>query len=416
MSDRVTGGRNGSAARTPPAEHLDESARAARSLGHAEAELGVVLREIPLDAIEPDPAQPRRTFDEEKLRSLAASIRKYGVLQEPGVVQVTGESAKGPARYRLIWGERRWRASQLAGLAAICCKVLPRSDDSAVEQLRMKERQWAENVEREGLSPIEEAIALQDAADLERKLQPDVAIGDLIEKVGAERGLHGSVARNLVALLKAPRALQSAMLSRTIGRELGFELARFWNRLLADNELRGAAKREIQYLAVVEGWARARGMDLDAQAMARYAAETFQDPKVVKATCRKAEESRRAVLARFDAIVARAQKESWTVGKAKAVLGERRRRAAGSGKTGEDRACFEHEGKRGTRLTIHLDRIRDPAAATPEQVATLLSMLRDLMREIESRGSPDSAALSPGGGTSVRVATPPTIDGEAAVS
>lgn len=383
MTDRANGERAGTVARGTPPEQHEESARAAKVLGHAEAKLGVIVQDIPLDAIEPDPAQPRRVFDEERLRSLAASIQKYGVLQEPGVVPVAGDGAGGGARFRLIWGERRWRASRLAGLTVLRCKVLPRAADSAVEQLRTKEKQWAENMEREGLSPIEEAIAIQDAADLERELRPDAVLGELVEKVGSERGLNGIVARNLVGLLKAPRSLQSAMMSRTIGREVGFELGRFWNKLLADNELRGDAKREIQYRNLVEAWARARGADLDAQAMARYAAETFQDPKVVKATCRKAEESQRAILERFDAIVARAQKESWTVGRAKAELAGWRRKAGG-GEGEKHLPCFEHGGKGKIRLTVHLDRVRDPAA-TPEAVAEVLQVLRQVLEEIEAK-------------------------------
>jgi ParB family chromosome partitioning protein len=337
-----------------------------------------VVRDIPLDAIEPDPAQPRRVFDEEKLRSLAESIRKYGVLQEPGVVPLAG----GP-RYRIVWGERRWRAARLAGLELLRCKVLPPADASALEVLRSKERQWVENMEREGLSPIEEAIAIQDAVDVERSLRPNAVVGELIEKIGAGRGLNGIVARNLVGLLKAPRSLQSAMMGRSIGREVGFELARFWNKLLAENELRGAAKREIQYRNLVEAWVRARGKELDAQSMNRYAGETFQDPKVVKATCRKAEESQRAAVERFDAVVTRAQKEVWTVEKARAELAALRRKAGG--KPSIPVPCFEQGGKERTRLTVHLDRVRDPAVATPQALADLLGLLRDLTAEIEAR-------------------------------
>jgi ParB family chromosome partitioning protein len=256
------------------------------------------VRDLALDAIEPDPGQPRRAFDDAKLRSLAASIAKYGLLQEPGVVPLPA-SGEGEPRYRLVWGERRWRASRLAGLSKIRCKVLPVGDDTAVEQLRTKEKQWAENMEREGLSPIEEAMAIQDAMDLERKLDANTALGDLVEKVGAARGLSGMVARNLVALLKTPRCLQSAVLARSVGREVAFELARHWNKMLADHDLHGAAKREIQFRNLVEAWARDRGADLDTHAMAAYAAETFQDPDVVKATCRKAEEAQRKLVERF---------------------------------------------------------------------------------------------------------------------
>src|SRR3954451_5678558 len=97
------------------------------------------VRDLALDAIEPDPGQPRRSFDDTKLQSLAASIAKYGLLQEPGVVPLP-PSGEGEPRYRLVWGERRWRASRLAGLTKIRCKVLPVGDDSAIEQLRIKEK------------------------------------------------------------------------------------------------------------------------------------------------------------------------------------------------------------------------------------------------------------------------------------
>ncbi len=327
MSERSGAKKMASAAQTDASDGMVESAGAASAVLTAEKSGGTV-REIPVAAIEPDPAQPRRVFDEEKLRRLAESIRRFGLLQEPGVVQIGAEGQGETARYRLIWGERRWRASQLAGLERIRCKVFPVETSSAVEQLRRKEQQWAENTEREGLSPIEEAIAIRDAAELERTLQPEVPLGELIEKIGAERGLHRTVARNLVALLKTPDSLQSALLARNIKREVGVELARLWNKLLAQNNVRGGAKRETQYRNLVASWARTRGLDLGAQAMTRSAAETFQDPRIVKATCRKAEESQRALLARFDDVVRRAAKERWTVAKTKAEVAALRRAAA----------------------------------------------------------------------------------------
>ena len=358
--------------------------RAAQSPDEAEIRLAIVIRDIPLDAIEPDPAQPRRTFDEDKLQSLAASIKRYGLLQEPGIVPIApaADATDAPSRFRLVWGERRWRASRIAGLTSIRCKVLPRGDDSVAEQLRTKEKQWAENMEREGFSPIEEAMAVQDAVDLERKLHPDAPLGELVEKVGAERGLNGIVARNLIALLKTPRCLQSTLMERTIGREVAFELSRHWNRMVADNELHGSAKREIHFRNLVEAWARSRGMEVDTHAMAAYAAETFQDPKIVKATCRKAEQSHKALLDGFGAIVDRAEKEKWTVAKARAALADRHR-ARNGWSNPKPLPCFEQAGEGKTRLTIYLDRVRDPALGTPEALAGLLIVLRDIVSEIE---------------------------------
>jgi ParB family transcriptional regulator, chromosome partitioning protein len=176
-------------------ERQRDTERAAQILDEAEEDLGVVVQDIPLDAIEPDPSQPRRVFDEEKLQSLAVSIGKYGLLQEPGVVAIATDAAGLPTRFRIIWGERRLRACRIAGLRQLRCKVLPRGDDTAAEQLRTKEKQWAENAEREGLSPVEEAISIQDAVDVARKVNPETPVGELVEKVGAQRGFNGMVAR-----------------------------------------------------------------------------------------------------------------------------------------------------------------------------------------------------------------------------
>jgi ParB family chromosome partitioning protein len=363
-------------------ERQRDTERAAQLLDQVEAALGVVVQDIPLDAIEPDPAQPRRVFDEDKLQSLAASIKKYGLLQEPGVIAVAADAAGLPTRFRLIWGERRWRASRIAGLCVVRCKVLPRPDESAAEQLRTKEKQWAENMEREGLSPVEEAIAIQDAVDIERKLTPDVPAGEIVEKVGAQRGLNGMVARNLVALLKTPRCLQAAVMGHGVSREVGFELTRHWNRLVAEDEMRRSAKREIQFRDLVEAWATARGLELNAESMAKYAAESFQDPKVVKATCRKAEEAQQAVLERFAAVVERAQKQKWTVARAKTLLGERRSRAQTEPDLGL-LPLFERTGKGKTRLTIYLDRVLDPARATEPSRSELLQLLHAIIREVE---------------------------------
>lgn len=385
MTDRMNGKKNGSPAASEQLKPASPSAPRAdlATPTAADAGAGATLREIPLDAIEPDPAQPRRAFDEEGLQRLATSIARYGLLQEPGVTPVDGAGAGEAGRYRLLWGERRWRACRLAGLATIRCKVLPPLQGGAADELRAREKQWAENMEREGLSPVEEAIALHDAAERERQLCPDRPMGELIEKVGAERGLNGIVARNLVGLLKAPRCLQAALMRRAVGRELGFELARHWNKLLAENELRGTAKREIHYRNLVEAWARARGLELDAAAMVRYAAETYQDPKVVKATCRKAEESQKALIEHFEEVVTRAEKEGWTVAKARAALADRRRKHT-DGKGGEGTPCFERTGREKTRLIVHLDRARDPAVATPEAIAELLTVLRGVVSEIEA--------------------------------
>ncbi len=288
---------------------------------------------------------------------------------------------------------RCWRASGLAGLKTVRCRVLPRLGEGAEHDLRLKDKQWAENMERESLSPIEQAIAIQDAVELRRRGDPSAADGDLAEKVGAERGFNGTVARQLFGLLKAPRSLQKAMLGRDIGREVGFELARYWNRLVAQDEEQWALRREIQFRNLVLAWAAARGLELDASSMVRYAAETFQDPKVVRATCQKAEQAGRKLVERFDAVVARAVREKWTVSRAKNRLRDRDRSAEPDAPVPQP--LFERTGKGSdARLVVHVGRLHDPDTAADPAISELFAILDPLTRDV-ARLMPGSAVEQP---------------------
>jgi ParB family chromosome partitioning protein len=105
------------------------------------------VRNVPLDRITPNPDQPRMTFDEEALAELAASIIEHGVLQ-PVLIRPTSE----PHHYQLVAGERRWRATRLAGLKEIPALIEQLDDDTAMEIGII------ENLQREDLSPLEEAM------------------------------------------------------------------------------------------------------------------------------------------------------------------------------------------------------------------------------------------------------------------
>jgi ParB family chromosome partitioning protein len=105
------------------------------------------IRNIPLDRISPNPDQPRMTFDEDALHDLAASIREHGVLQ-PVLVRPTAEAQ----RYQLVAGERRWRAARGAGLTEIPALIEQLDDETALEIGII------ENLQREDLSPLEEAM------------------------------------------------------------------------------------------------------------------------------------------------------------------------------------------------------------------------------------------------------------------
>ncbi|MFW5823407.1 MAG: ParB/RepB/Spo0J family partition protein [Marinobacter sp.] len=128
------------------------------------------LREIPIDLIQRGRYQPRRDMDPAALQELADSIRQQGVMQ-PVVVRPVNEG-----RYELIAGERRWRASQMAGLDRLPAIVREVPDEAAIAMALI------ENIQRENLNPIEEAFALQRLQDEFGLTQAQVA-----EAVGKSR-------------------------------------------------------------------------------------------------------------------------------------------------------------------------------------------------------------------------------------
>jgi ParB family chromosome partitioning protein len=140
---------------------------------------------IRISDIEPNPDQPRKSFNEEELTSLAASIAEYGLLQP---ILVT-ESNLLPGTYRIIAGERRWRASRMAGLSEIPCVVF---DGSELEAAQVS---LVENIQRSDLNPIEEAMAYRSLADEYNMTQ---------EELSSEVGKSRSAIANALRLLDLP--------------------------------------------------------------------------------------------------------------------------------------------------------------------------------------------------------------------
>jgi ParB family chromosome partitioning protein len=114
---------------------------------------GAYFQELPIGSVTPNPRQPRQVFDEEALDELVASIQEVGLLQ-PVVVREAG-----PGRFELVMGERRWRASQRAGLTEIPAIVRATADDDLLRDALM------ENLHRSQLNPLEEAAAYQQMLD-----------------------------------------------------------------------------------------------------------------------------------------------------------------------------------------------------------------------------------------------------------
>ncbi|WP_016757150.1 ParB/RepB/Spo0J family partition protein [Leptospira santarosai] len=144
------------------------------------------LREIRIGEIRPNPSQPRKTFSEESLKELSETIKAHGVIQPIVVKQLD-------AGYEIISGERRYRACKLAGFVKIPAIVKNVSEDQSMEMAII------ENIQREDLNPIEEAIAYK---TLSEKL--NLKITDISARVGKNR----STISNLIRLLQLPDSVQ----------------------------------------------------------------------------------------------------------------------------------------------------------------------------------------------------------------
>ncbi len=153
------------------------------------------ILQIPVDSVVPNPYQPRKNFDEEKLQELAESIKKYGILQ-PLVV-----SQKDKSNYELIAGERRLEASKIAGLENIPAIIRKPSKE---EKLALA---LIENVQRHNLNVIEEAKAY-------RQMQEN--FGFTQEEIGLKVGKSRPGITNLLRLLSLPIEIQRALLDGKI--------------------------------------------------------------------------------------------------------------------------------------------------------------------------------------------------------
>jgi ParB family chromosome partitioning protein len=142
--------------------------------------------EVAVERLEPNPLQPRRGLDRARLSELAASIRQTGVVQ-PILVRPRGD------RFQIIAGERRWRAAREAGLATIPVTVRD------VPDAQLLELALVENIQRQELTPLEEAHAFQRLATEFRLTQEEIA-----RRVGRER----STVANTLRLLRLPRELR----------------------------------------------------------------------------------------------------------------------------------------------------------------------------------------------------------------
>jgi ParB family chromosome partitioning protein len=187
------------------------------------------VREMPVEALDPNPLQPRTVLGEAGLRDLESSIRESGIVQ-PIVVRPVGD------RYQIIAGERRWRAAQRAGLRTVPVSVREVPDD------RLLELALVENIQREDLSPLEEATAYQ-------RLQDELGLSqeDLARKVGKDR----STVANTIRLLRLPAEVRELLaadrLSAGHGRALlALDRAEDQVQLGREAARKGLSVREVE--------------------------------------------------------------------------------------------------------------------------------------------------------------------------
>lgn len=152
------------------------------------------IHKLALDIVEPSSDQPRKHFDEESLKELAESIKKHGVLQ-PIVVSPNGKT------YRLVAGERRWRAAKIANLKEIPAIV------KTLEELERLEISIIENVQRVDLTPIEQAVSIE-------KLHQQFSMS--YESIAKRLGKAISTVNNIVRLLQLPPEAIEALNKKNI--------------------------------------------------------------------------------------------------------------------------------------------------------------------------------------------------------
>jgi ParB family chromosome partitioning protein len=202
---------------------------------------GAEFAEVPLDAIRPNPRQPRTVFDEDELAELVHSIREIGVLQPVVLRRVPDHDGTDPVRYELIMGERRWRASRAAGRETVPAIVKETEEDDLLRDALL------ENLHRTQLNPLEEAAAYQQLLD---------DFGCTQEELARRIGRSRPQISNTLRLLKLPplvaRRVAAGVLSAGHARAIlalpdGAAMERMAQRVVAE----GLSVRSVEELVTL---------------------------------------------------------------------------------------------------------------------------------------------------------------------
>jgi ParB family chromosome partitioning protein len=187
------------------------------------------IRFIEVARIVEDPDQPRKQFDPEALGGLADSIRRHGILQP-----ITVHPLSNVDMYRIVTGERRWRAAQMAGLEEVPCIV------SEVPEEEVLTRQVVENLQREDLQPIEKARAIRVLKE---------RLGATNREIGSRLGVSERAVGYLLDLMELPEEISSRVVAspnRPSEGQLTEKHARFLKQLNELPELQSAVVRRIE--------------------------------------------------------------------------------------------------------------------------------------------------------------------------
>jgi ParB family chromosome partitioning protein len=190
------------------------------------------INEIPIDQIEANPNQPRREFEETALNELAQSISEIGI-----VVPITLRQM-GEHKYQIIAGERRWRASQIAGLTSLPAYIRTIKDEEVMEMALV------ENIQREDLNDIEIALAYEHLLETSGMTQ---------EKMSKRVGKSRTAVTNYLRLLKLPAQVQMALQNKTISMGharalLSLESPAQQIRLFKEIQKNGYSVRQVEEL------------------------------------------------------------------------------------------------------------------------------------------------------------------------
>ncbi len=188
------------------------------------------INEIAVSKINPNPNQPRREFDQDALRELADSIREIGIIQPVTLREMEDGT------YQIIAGERRWRASQMAGLEHIPAYIRTADDEKTMQMALV------ENIQREDLNAIEIALAYQNLIEISHLTQDQLS-----ERVGKKR----ATVANYLRLLKLPAQVQVALRNKEVDQGharalLGLNDPKKQVKLYAEIREKGYSVRQVE--------------------------------------------------------------------------------------------------------------------------------------------------------------------------